>query len=132
MTRPDPTRRALVQALLGGVVAGALPFAFACGPQREPEEAGQPLVDAFDEGALREIGRRLLPALPADASAESLAAELFAAPRWRAGGDPVIAFAEQVTSDFAAERVVRVDGWVLARSEALLAALAAMEHDAKP
>jgi hypothetical protein len=83
-------------------------------------------------GAAR-VGRAYLQAYPAEARIESLVAGLTAG--W--GEDPPVLgcagraelrsrLRAQIRADFAARRTVRIQGWVLARSEARLYGLAAL------
>jgi hypothetical protein len=80
------------------------------------------------------IGAAYLRAFPADADAELLATALGAdatiGPRLDADRpDPeglALAVAQAVRADFVHRRTVKLDGWVMARTEARLCALAAL------
>jgi hypothetical protein len=86
------------------------------------------LAQLSDPGAARRIGAALLAARPAPATADELRAQLVAAPRWRGAApeDAPRLFAAQVRDDFARDRTARVQGWVLAESEARLYMLLAL------
>jgi len=85
-------------------------------------------------GASR-VGQHLIGAgAVAAAGAIAVAEQLFTHSRWQdatASSARSMLF-EQIEEDFDARRVVRSEGWVLARSEALLYALVAMLSDREP
>ena len=79
------------------------------------------------------VGRAYLQAYPAEARIEALVAGLTAGwgedQPWLGGAgreELRSRLREQIRADFAARRTVRVQGWVLARSEARLFGLAAL------
>ena len=79
------------------------------------------------------VGRAYLASHPAEADGDRLAAHLDQAVRCqdcdpaRARTDQLrVALAGQIRADFAAARVVTVDGWVLSETEARLCGLAAL------
>jgi hypothetical protein len=79
------------------------------------------------------VGRAYLASYPAEADRDRLATRLDQALRCQdcdpaqARADQLrAALARQIRADFAAARVVRVDGWVLSETEARLCGLAAL------
>lgn len=133
MTRGISRRRALVALLaLGttGTGAGLWFLADRVPGSRRPED---PRVTAAldwltDRSAARRAGRRVLEQLPKSTDADALMSEMLSHPRW--DGDRPIAelFAEQIREDFSQRRVMRIEGWVLAETEAKLLALAQLAH----
>jgi hypothetical protein len=120
------TRRAfLVSSTKVG--AGAVLFlglvgATGCG--RDDEALLLDVLEIFpQQGFLRKVGRQVLADASNTRTADQLTEEIFSYPRWRSGRDPQQLFVEQVSEDFAEDRVLTVQGWVLSRSEAQLAAL---------
>ncbi|HEU4620082.1 MAG TPA: hypothetical protein VFV10_18745 [Gammaproteobacteria bacterium] len=135
------SRRHLLLAAAGACVAGAAGLRVAgTGARRSGAAASDALVEGLaalvlDDVAAARLGRQLLaerPALPRDRAA--LALMILPEPEQRR------AFAvsaldartrmlrERIDADFGAGRTAEVDGWVLAETEALLAALAAAEN----
>ena len=95
-----------------------------CGAARAASPA-QALLDLFDDPArAHAIGRAYLAGLAHRPAAEALARSV-----WQdlAGPGPVRSqVADLVRRDFAAGRIECADGWLLARTEARLCALAAL------
>lgn len=117
MTGRPMRRRSALAALGAAVLAAALPVAGGIG-QRE-----SPAAILASPRAARRIGRRYLAIAPGEADPVRLAATL---PALR---DPVAqrrALDAARRRDFAAGDTVILDGWILARSEARLCALAAL------
>ena len=101
--------------------------------EREPLPAALlELID--DECSARYLGRRYLYCRGDTCTNRyALAAEIVNRPerdRWIAAdvGLRRKLLAERVSSDFAEDRVVTIDGWVLAETEAKLCALAELPH----
>jgi hypothetical protein len=120
------SRRRLLNAMLFGGLVPTL--------RVERSDDPDPLVAALLElvtEEARDLGRRYLHAYPdTPADRVALGAELVAAAarqHWITAriDDRRRWFAERVAADFGAGRIVEVDGWVLAESEAKLCALAA-------
>ncbi len=99
------------------------------------------LLQALDarevDPALVALGRAVIAAHPDEADPEHLVASLLGPPVPSTNGpgsrvDPFELAARRVTDDFRAGAVLRVDGWILAASEARAAALIALacEHAA--
>lgn len=90
-----------------------------------------PTMALVDRAAAARIGRRLLDAAtpPADGKAATarIDALLATLPEGTRTADLRPAVADWVTADFEDGRMVEVDGWYLARTEADLAILAALE-----
>jgi hypothetical protein len=100
-----------------------------CGPSESLEAA---LLGFFaDLGSAREVGREYLKLAPEEDDRDALVQRLAGAGlrRWEAfaATDPAAllrAVRARHTEDFAAERVVRLRGWMLSETEARLCALA--------
>lgn len=119
-----------------GAVTGAA-WAAAAGPVRAALGSAGPaarLVGVLDHAAsAAAVGRAYLRAHPEEAEPDRLVRELSAGIRCQ-GCDPDraertrlrAAIAARIRADFAASRVVQVDGWVLSRTEARLYGLAAL------
>ena len=83
------------------------------------------------------VGRAYLAAYPAQASVEALTADLVGGltavtPQWRTLSKTELqaALRAQIRSDFAAERTVKLQGWLVSLTEAQLCGLAALiAHD---
>ena len=73
----------------------------------------------------RAVGRRYLQQAPDEASVDLLLSRL-APPRQGRKSELARFMAERIRNDFTTRRVVSVDGWILAESEARLFALAAL------
>ena len=128
-------RRSMLAAMLGGSVAAAVAphRALALGVDRPRSDLARTLVATLrrpDSAAA--VGRVYLARHPAEAAPARLVAGIVDG--WeRDGFDAARAgsaalrrrLGEQVRRDFARGRVVSVDGWMLAASEARLFALAA-------
>lgn len=121
-SRRDILIGAGLSAALGGAVLWRL----------TPDQGPGPTVALVDRAAAARIGRRLLESArpPADGSAagqriDTLIATLPAGTR---AGDLRPALADWVAADFEQRRMVEVEGWYLARTEADLAILAALEE----
>ena len=120
------TRRAfLVSSARVGAGAGlVLGLVGVTGCGRDDEALVLDVLEIFPQpGILRKVGRQVLADDSNTQGADELAEEIFSYPRWRSGRDPKQLFIEQVSEDFAEDRVITVQGWVLSRSEAQLAAL---------
>lgn len=125
---------------LGAVALGGTFWAACAGQARawlapaggRPTEARLLAVLARRDSAAV-VGRAYLAGYPTEADRDRLAARLDQALRCqdcdpaRARVDQLrAALARQIRADFAAARVVRVDGWVLSETEARLCGLAAL------
>ena len=127
MTGDRTTRRRFIAA--GGVAAAALAGA---GAARllggGPKEALTGHVDeAIGSDAVRAVGRAYLGVRPAEDGETRLVRLLRSRPEWRSVSSPADArraLARAGRDDFAAGRLVSVDGWYLAESEARACALA--------
>lgn len=123
-SRRDILIGAGLSAALGGVVLWRL----------SPGEGAGPTVALVDRAAAARIGRRLLEAAvpPADGMAAQARIDALVAtlPEGTRVEDLRPAVADWVTADFEEGRMVEVDGWYLARTEADLAILAALEAGA--
>lgn len=116
-------RRTALAAGAGLAVAGAMPARATAGPLPIREM----LAVLSDPAGTARIGSAWLRMAPVDAAsiAGRLAADLEAVP----GINPAILrlrLASCIAADFGAGRVETVDGWILARTELRLAALAAL------
>jgi len=86
------------------------------------------------DASARAVGRAYLAAHPAEADLGLLARRLAAEPATAralavASADPAAlgqALAQAIRTDFLARRMVKLDGWLLARTEARLCALACL------
>jgi len=126
------SRRRVNAALAALGMAAAAPEpagrALAEGPGPRGPDAGLPdcLPDCLsDPGGTRALGERYLAAFPEEAAALApLAAEVR---RAGAGGPAALrrAVGGRIRADFAAGQTVVLDGWVMARTEGRIAALAA-------
>lgn len=121
------------RALLVGAVAAAAVAAGATGAVFVRERRRPPTTAEARLESIRKIGHAHLDASPEDRDVDRLRAAM--PPAWHraqetAGGDPwpaLQAVAAQARDDLAAQRLVRVDGWVLAITSARAAALVALE-----
>jgi hypothetical protein len=125
-------RRFLLLAAATVPAAGAAGLLWA---RRGPESrvdtfAGRATAFIDDLGAARRLGRSYLEANPAEAGERQLERLLVeASSEWRAARGPVdvetmrALVRRDARRDFAEDRLVAVDGWYLARTEARLAAL---------
>jgi hypothetical protein len=122
-------RRAILAALAAAVAAVSTRAGWAShGPAIEAFEPGRLLSDL--EGA-RAIGTRYLQQSPDEARPEILARCLFPGTAGAACGPAALdrlrqALDEQRRRDFTAGDTVLIDGWILARTEARLCALASL------
>jgi hypothetical protein len=129
MSEPGLTRRRLLIAavtLAAAVAAGPGVVA----PLIERLAAGNPadLLRALithGEGATY-LGRRYLQAHPSEARSDVLVRRLVGTNSPTSEREASRAVAVRIRSDYAAGRTVKVDGWVLSRTEARLYALVAM------
>lgn len=115
-------RRALLALLAGaglGLAAGCStgPEAGSAGPEAGPDPVACPSPGPAVPDGVRVVGRRYRAIHPDDEL--DLAIDLASLPDDAA----VAALGDAVAADFAAGRIVVVDGWVLARTEARAAAL---------
>jgi hypothetical protein len=118
-------------AIVAALAAPALASLFGC--DRRPTLA-QALVGFYsDPASAARIGRAVLAAVPAEATAEAVVAALAGDRRAElealAASDPGALRAllqKQHRSDFEDGRTVSIDGWVLSRTEARLCAVAAL------
>lgn len=113
-------RRSVLMAGTASAALAATSLLPAAGP------AVAPLLRLLtDPQGAAAIGRAWLQQVPA--SVESLVADLAADLGAEPAGDPGLRerYAQRVAEDFATNRVERVDGWMLSRTEVRLAALAA-------
>jgi hypothetical protein len=117
------SRRGLLLTMVNAGVA------LSCGGlAHDAWSSGPAPLDALlaDPAAARTLGRRVLAQVPGCALAAAATARELATV---AGGSPARLheeLARRVGADFAGDRVLVVDGWVLARSEALLCAALAL------
>jgi len=126
-------RRDAVRALgLAGLSLALLPAGYAAlkagGSGSQPLTAWLKSMIA-DLQSARRVGQAYLATTPADADRDRLLAEVY--PRLEPGADRSAAawresYTAQCRLDFAEGRTVRIDGWVLSRTEARLCALAAL------
>lgn len=121
-------RRAILAALAAAVAAVSTRAGWANGPAIEALEPGRLLSDL--DGA-RTIGTRYLQQSPEEARPEVLARCLFPGAAGTACGPAALdrlrqALDEQRRRDFTAGDTVLIDGWILARTEARLCALASL------
>lgn len=117
------TRRELVRALSVLAAGAALPALEGCAAPSPPQLAS--LLPAGDAAAV--LGAAYRTAVPAEATAEALADAILADLGWPARrlrdrelGERLLT---RVREDHAADRIVNVEGWTLARTEARLVAL---------
>jgi hypothetical protein len=100
----------------------------------EPESLTAALLELVaDEHGARHLGRRYLLARPGVPAGSALAAQIVGADDdvgWLCASvdERRRRLAARVADDFAAGRVVELDGWVLAEAEAKLCALAALSR----
>lgn len=76
-----------------------------------------------DDNSIKRLGRLYRERFPAEADADALARSLQSVLM-----PDMDAFAEVITGDFAAGNTVRLEGWVLSRTEARQAALYSILH----
>ena len=131
------SRRHFVLALLAAPASRIDPWfriaaAWASSPAGRALWAAHRLAGCLREAeAARVIGRAYLATAPAEAGVEALVTEL-TLPRQNQGEGPAGTaglkewLAQRSRDDFAAGRVVSVDGWLLSESEARLYALVAL------
>ena len=124
------SRRTALIALAGAGAGAGLWFLVGREPAlRHPEDPriATALDWLSDPKAVRRAGRSALKVLPQPVDSQSLISQLVSDPRW--DGDRPIPelFAEQISEDFRAGRVVRIEGWVLSETEAKLFALTQLE-----
>lgn len=124
-TRREFLRRGLWRA--GGAVSFVAWASLAC--DRPPaSDALAPWLSSFESG--HELGRAYLREHPEEAAVDSLVEELFgpdskgleAMPR----AELELELAARIRADFEADRVVRVDGWMLSATEARVFAWSAL------
>ncbi len=117
------TRRELVRALSILAAGAALPALEGCAAPSPPQLAA--LLPAGEATAV--LGAAYRAAVPAEATAEALADAILADLGWPArrlrGRELGERLLTRVREDHAADRVVNVEGWTLARTEARLVAL---------
>jgi len=120
-SRRDILIGAGLSAALGGAVLWRL----------TPGQGPGPTMALVDRAAAARIGRRLLDAArpPADGNAAQKRIDTLLAtlPAQTRPADLRPAFADWILADFEDGRMVEVDGWYLARTEADLAILAALQ-----
>ncbi len=128
-TRYDPERRRLLLMVAGfAATASAGPYALAALVERLT--GAPPMADVLrslvghQESAAR-LGQAYLAVHPSEASSRQLAHRLIG-PHWSTERDVRARVLAQMKRDFAANRTVRVDGWILSRAEARLYALVAL------
>jgi hypothetical protein len=109
-------RRNFLLLTIAGGVAAVSPF---CKPRRIPDALTQPLFlsTICDIQTLKQIGTKYRAATPAEASEDVLAQLL------TTDGNQPEQLTNKVRDDFAADRTVTIDGWVLAVTEARQCAL---------
>ena len=137
--KPGITRR----TFLGGMLAAALAAVFGLRwwqLRRQDDILVELLLKLFDRHEFDSaalLGQRYREAVPQEAGQAALAAALVASLGAEAGlpaGDLAglrRLVDERIRGDFAAGRVVDVDGWLLAVTEARICALASLAADAK-
>jgi hypothetical protein len=125
MTRHLVPRRNIVLSLITALLPS--PLAAAVAPRQDP------VADLLPHApAARMIGERYLATAPEERSASRLAAALFGSmpPKTRADAGALSRLRQAVDArrrhDFACGDTVILDGWLLARTEARLCALAAL------
>lgn len=124
-----PIARRVGRRCLFGLALGAVTFTFVIhalpSTARELELARRLVECSADHSDARRIGKRALDALE-PAKTEALVDALALPARWRELTRDAVrgAFLGRVRREFAADRTVSVDGWVLSQSEARLYALA--------
>jgi len=99
--------------------------ASACEAAGDARPLGQPdLVAALGPDVVRRLGRRYRESVPGESDPTRLAAAIRASRPWTARlGLRPFAMADQIRDDFAANRTVVVDGWLLSVTEARQCAL---------
>lgn len=119
------TRRALLGAAIA-VLAGATFRIWTGHRAAEGERADALIATLRDPDAARRVGKQVLAQYPEWDDA----GPLWRALRAEAGATDNLAeqLTQRVREDFDAGRVVAVDGWILARTEARLYALAALSR----
>jgi hypothetical protein len=127
----DPGRRRLLGLVAGAAALAAFPAATF--PATGDLRLARRLVELFaaPESAAQ-VGRRYLRAAPQEASVRRRVAAIAAEPNgsgWLEALGPAALRAElgaRIRGDFAAGRLVRLDGWMLSATETRLMALAAL------
>lgn len=128
MNRRIGRRRAMASLGVGGLALAVASKADIA--SLSSRDAGVPVATWLrsmiaDLESARRIGQAYLQSAPEDADRDRLLADLF--PRLEPeAGDRRDSFAARCRQDFADGATVRVDGWVLSRTEARLCALAAL------
>ena len=128
-TMPAVNRRDFVRTTLAATVGvGGSLGVFACtsAPRSVPIAWRAPaLLDALGEEQVRRIGTMWIEQHPAERSLESLSSALRQRVAYSASAE---AFEEAITEDFDANRIVIVDGWMLAVTEVRQCALYHLSH----
>jgi hypothetical protein len=134
----DPTRRRFIAAALALTAGGLLPQALLAGAAPGATGTAAEFTTVLaDPAAAGRLGRAYLDDHPAEADAGTLVRWLDLALAARDGAaassraDLTAALAALVQDEYVSAPVVRVDGWLLAPSEARLYALAALANDSK-
>ncbi len=117
-------RSVLISLLVTGAGGLCLVIGIPSGCGRGDRSIVFDVLEAFPERAvLRVVGAKVLESAPQVADADRLSEELFSHSRWSSGQAAGSLFADQVADDFEMARVIRVGGWILSQSEAMLCAL---------
>lgn len=96
------------------------------------ERRWRPLLELFDDRhAACEIGDRYLKAEPDEKEPARAFAEFVVSEQVKHRIDPRTTLCEQRERDFVSDQVVVIDGWLLARTEARLCALASLCRNAE-
>jgi hypothetical protein len=121
-------RRDMLRLLLGAAAAALAPGGAAASSSHGAYE----LVACFNHReSANVVGRACLAGLAEAADAESLAEAILGGWRGADSGETLAAFVRRrLDADFAHGALVRVDGWMLAETEAQLCALAALAAEA--
>jgi hypothetical protein len=115
-------RRRFILLAAGAAALPRLAFARGIGPR---SDAARLTAALADPASAAKLGRAYRMRYPSEAQGEALAALIFASlPRAaRGAADLRPLLRARVHADFAEGQVVRLDGWILSRTESRLAAL---------
>lgn len=113
-------RRQFLQLATAGLLASLTTAACARDRARDARALAEPeLLGMLGADRVRELGERYRRMVPKERSAAALRAAILDGAR----GEARPSVAQQVRDDFAAGRIVLVDGWVLSATEARQCAL---------
>lgn len=121
------SRRRFIQLALGVGLTGVI----GARPVTLPDHAQHPLITQLatllpHQQSARLIGQRYLQRYPQEAELRLLLTTITATLDITDPTSLPQQLAQQISADFAAEKTVKVQGWVLAHTEARLCALAAL------